>query len=493
MKQYIRINPKDSVAVALSDLAKGFKLEEFNVTTQEVILQAHKVALQDIPAGSKVIKYGNPIGYATRDIAKGQWVHTHNIKTTLCGVDEYDYRPTVSPVKHDVCSKTFMGYKRATGEVGIRNEIWIIPLVGCTNKTAELLAKEFQGKRGDNIDDIVAFSHPYGCSQLGTDHVSTQQILAGLTKHPNAGGVLLIGLGCENNNMESFKKVLGEFDAHRVTTLITQECDDELEVGRRLMNELIANAGRAQREPCLVSELKIGLKCGGSDGLSGITANPLVGVFSDMLIAQGGTSVLTEVPEMFGAETLLMARCLTKEIFDDCVAMINNFKKYFMKYDQPVYENPSPGNKKGGISTLEDKSLGCTQKGGSSPIVDVLAYGDRVLKHGLNLLTGPGNDLVATTVLVAAGVQAVLFTTGRGTPFGGPVPTVKVSTNSQLAMKKANWIDFNAGALVEETSMEKLAADFFEYIINMASGNIKTKNELNGYKEIAIFKDGVTL
>ncbi|MDA3797489.1 MAG: altronate dehydratase family protein [Kiritimatiellae bacterium] len=493
MKQYIKINPKDSVAVALTDLAKNQILEEFDVTTQEEIKQGHKVALQDTSEGEKVIKYGNPIGYATQNIAKGQWIHTHNIKTTLSGVEEYEYVPNFSPVKYKDDQKMFMGYRRSNGEIGIRNEIWIIPLVGCVNKTAEILAKDFSEYIDDNIDDIIAFPHPFGCSQLGDDHLHTQQILAGLAQHPNAGSVLLIGLGCENNHMEAFKKVLGKFDADRVKTMITQECRNELEEGRRLMQELIMHASLAEREPCSVAKLKIGLKCGGSDGLSGITANPLVGVFSDMLIANGGTSVLSEVPEMFGAEKLLMERCLTKEIFNDCVDMVNNFKKYFMKYDQPVYENPSPGNKEGGISTLEDKSLGCTQKGGSSPVVDVLAYGDRLHKNGLNLMTGPGNDMVATTVLAAAGVHAVLFTTGRGTPFGGPVPTVKISTNSQLADKKSNWIDFNAGTLVENTSMKRLATDFFDYIIDMASGNTKTKNELNGYKEISIFKDGVTL
>lgn len=493
MKKYIKINPIDMVAVALTDLPAGTKLPEFGIITKEEIQRGHKVALQNIPEGTEVIKYGAPIGYAKKNIAAGEWIHTHNIRTTLSGIEEYKYTPDFKPVVPINDKRTFMGYKRPNGEIGIRNEIWIIPLVGCVNKTADILAKQFADSIGESIDDIIAFPHPYGCSQLGADHLHTQQILSDLTKHPNAAGVLLVGLGCENNHMDAFLEVLGDYDSNRIKTMVAQKCDDEIEEGCKLLTELVEYASEFKREPCPISSLKIGLKCGGSDGLSGITANPLVGVFSDMLIAHGGTSVLTEVPEMFGAEKLLMKRCENEIIFNKCVNMINNFKSYFMKYDQPVYENPSPGNKEGGISTLEDKSLGCTQKGGTSPVVDVLDYGDRVHKPGLNLMTGPGNDMVAATVLAAAGVHAVLFTTGRGTPFGGPVPTVKISTNTPLAEKKKNWIDFNAGSLVEDTPMEELADDFFEYVIQMASGKYKTRNELNNYKEISIFKDGVTL
>ena len=399
------------------------------------IKSGHKYALCDIKTGEDVIKYAYPIGKATCDIKKGEHVHTHNVKTGLSDILEYEYTPKLTETVRAKNIPTFMGYRRENGDVGIRNEIWIINTVGCVNKTAKLLAD----KTG-----AYHFEHPYGCSQLGDDHMTTQKILRGLVNHPNAAGVLVLGLGCENNNIAEFKKVLGTWDDRRVKFLNVQDCHDEIEEGIALISELKAYRDSFSREPIPVSELRVGLKCGGSDGLSGITANPLVGRFSDMLVCLGGTTVLTEVPEMFGAETILMDRCESKQVFDKTVNMINDFKKYFMSYNQPVYENPSPGNKEGGITTLEDKSLGCVQKGGTSNVTDVLAYGDTPIKKGLNLLTGPGNDIVACTNLAAAGVHIILFTTGRGTPLGAPVPTVKVSTNTHLDENKPHWIDFNA-------------------------------------------------
>jgi len=439
----------------------------------------HKYAICDIKCGQNVIKYGNPIGHATCDIKKGEHVHTHNLKTNLSGKIEYTYAPelTDNTAKTD---KTFMGYVRKDGSVGIRNDIWIINTVGCVNKIAEKLASKTGAK---------SFPHPFGCSQLGDDQKTTQQILSGMVFHPNCGGVLVLGLGCENNNIEEFKKVLGSYDEEHVKFLNTQDVEDELEEGVRLINELKEHAKKAKREPVHVSKLKIGLKCGGSDGFSGITANPLVGRFCDMLTGFGGSCVLTEVPEMFGAEHLLMNRCESREMFDKTVALINDFKDYYERHNQVIYENPSPGNKAGGITTLEEKSLGCIQKGGSSTITDVLSYGDKVTKQGLSLLTGPGNDIVAVTNLMAAGVHMILFTTGRGTPLGTAVPTVKISTNSALAQKKQNWIDFDAGSAIEGND---LTDELFEYVIEVANGK-KAKNEENGYEEISIFKDGVTL
>ena len=456
------INPLDNVEVNLAD--------------------GHKYALSDIKKGENVIKYGFPIGHATEDIKKGEHVHTHNLKTTLSDELEYEYTPKFAEIKKTDEIPCFMGYERENGDVGIRNEVWIIPTVGCINKAAEAIAK----KTG-----AFAFTHPFGCSQMGDDQTKTQLILRGLVNHPNAAGVLVLGLGCENNNISVFKEVLGEYDPKRVKFLNAQDSADEIEDGIKIVNELFEYAKGFERTQIPVSRLKVGLKCGGSDGLSGITANPLAGVFSDRLISCGGSSVLTEVPEMFGAETILMARCENKEIFDKNVALINNFKRYFTDHNQVVYENPSPGNKAGGITTLEEKSLGCVQKGGQSTVVDVLDYGDTLQKNGLNLLNGPGNDMVAVTNLAAAGVHLILFTTGRGTPLGSPVPTVKLSTNTALSEKKKNWIDFDAGRLLTE-DREKVCDDFFNYVISVASGE-ETKNEINGFKEISIFKDGVTL
>lgn len=444
------------------------------------LADGHKYALRDIKNGEDIIKYGNPIGHATTDIKVGEHVHTHNVKTNLSGNLEYVYEPKRYDLPTEIQGKTFMGYVRENGDVGIRNEIWIVNTVGCVNKVAERIA---------TATGAFHFPHPFGCSQLGDDQEITQKILRGMVNHPNAAGVLVLGLGCENNNIEVFKKVLGDVDEKRVRFLVAQEHDDEVAEGIRIVEELKEYAATFKRTPIPVSKLRIGLKCGGSDGYSGITANPLVGRLSDKLIAMGGSCVLTEVPEMFGAEHLLMQRCESREVFDKTVALINNFKDYYTRHNQVIYENPSPGNKKGGITTLEEKSLGCVQKGGLSPVVDVLDYGDVLRKPGLSLLNGPGNDIVAITNLMAAGVHIILFTTGRGTPVGSAVPTVKVSTNASLAERKSGWIDFDASPTLLGNP---LTDEFFDYIIRVAEGE-KTKNEIHGYKEISIFKDGVTL
>lgn len=443
----------------------------------------HKYALCDIKNGENIIKYGNPIGHAVADIKKGEHVHSHNVKTNLSSNLEYTYAPDYTPTVKIQSDETFMGYVRENGDVGIRNEIWIVNTVGCVNKIAKKLA-EITGARH--------FEHPFGCSQLGDDQTKTQLILRGLVNHPNAAGVLVLGLGCENNNIGVFKEVLGEWNDKRVKFMNTQDFDDDIAEGVRLINELKEYADTFKRQPVPISKLKIGLKCGGSDGFSGITANPLVGSFSDSLISKGGSCVMTEVPEMFGAEHLLMQRCPTEELFQKTVNLINNFKDYFTRHNQVIYENPSPGNKAGGITTLEEKSLGCVQKGGLSEVVDVLDYGDVVCKNGLNLLNGPGNDIVAITNLTAAGVHIILFTTGRGTPIGAPVPTVKIATNNSLATRKANWIDFDASPLLNGTSMDDLTEKLTDHIIEVASGK-ETRNEENDYREISIFKDGIVL
>jgi len=488
-KNAVKINTQDNVATVLENIiADDYVLD---IKAKCDIPMGHKIALQSIAAGGNVIKYGNPIGHAMVAINPGEHVHNHNIKTNLSGIEEYTYSPeNIGDVSSGISKvPTFMGYERPDGQVGIRNEIWIINTVGCVNKTAEKIAK----LANEKLIDVYTFVHPYGCSQLGDDHTYTQQILKGMVNHPNAAGVLVLGLGCENNHIADFKKVLGTWDESRVKFLSIQDVADEVTEGLKLIDELAVYAKTFKRTEIPISKLVIGLKCGGSDGFSGITANPLVGSLSDYVIAQGGTCILTEVPEMFGAETLLMNRAKDKNIFDKTVDLINDFKRYFISHGQEIYENPSPGNKEGGISTLEEKSLGCTQKGGKSPVVDVLSYGETAKIPGLNLLQGPGNDIVAVTNLMAAGAHIVLFTTGRGTPLGGPVPTVKISSNTPLAKIKSHWIDFDAGELLDNTALEALTETFFMYIIGLASGSILAKNELNGYREISIFKDGVTL
>lgn len=478
MINFLKINELDNVEVALKE--------------SDGIPAGHKRALKAIKKGERIIKYGNPIGVAIADIAEGEWIHTHNLKTGLGDLLEYSYDPEVKPLAEQKAA-TFMGYKRLNGKVGIRNEVWIIPTVGCVNNIAQIIERKSQDLIKGSVEGIHAFAHPYGCSQLGDDHLNTQKALAGLINHPNAGAVLVLGLGCENNTIDGLKQVIGDYDENRVKFVVCQEHEDEVAVALEVLAGLVDFAAGFTREEVPASELVIGLKCGGSDGFSGITANPLVGAISDKLISQGGTSMLTEVPEMFGAETLLMKRCVNEEVFNKTVSLINNFKTYFIKHDQVVYENPSPGNKKGGISTLEDKSLGCTQKGGSAPVVDVLTYGEPVQAKGLNLLQAPGNDLVASTALSVSGAHMVLFTTGRGTPFGAPVPTVKISSNNDLYAKKKNWIDFNAGQLLLGKTMDEVSTEFYNYLLDLASGKIQAKNEEQGIRDLAIFKDGVTL
>ena len=490
MPDFIRIHPEDTVVVALKPVPAGTIFE--GVTAAEEIPQGHKMAVAPMKRDENVVKYGLVIGHATKEINPGSWVHTHNMTTNLAGEVDYSYRPDLR-FPEQVKPKTFQGYRRKDGKAGIRNEIWIIPTVGCVNDVAKALVHENQDLVKGSIDGLYTFTHPFGCSQTGEDHAQTRKLLAALAKHPNAGAVLVLHLGCENLTHEQFVEELGEYDENRIQFLTCQKVEDEFIEGRKLLEKCAQYAAQFCREELPASELVIGMKCGGSDGLSGITANPVVGRFSDMLVAQGGSTVLTEVPEMFGAEELLMNRCVTEEVFQKAVAMINGFKQYFLRHNEVVYENPSPGNKAGGITTLEDKSCGCVQKGGSAPVADVIGYGDTVTKKGLNMLYGPGNDLVSSTALTAAGAHMVLFTTGRGTPFGAPAPTMKISTNTPLAQKKFGWIDFNAGVVADGTStLDEAAKDLMALVLEVASGK-QTKTEEKGYREISIFKDGVVL
>lgn len=503
MKEFLKINPADNVAVAISPLSAGTTV---NVDGDEIALVSdipagHKFALVDIPEGKNVIKYGFPIGHTRHEVKRGAFLDHNDIKTNLEGQLDYSDikidNPSVPAPGSALKGKeaTFMGYERPDGQVGIRNEVWVIPTVGCVNGIVKQMVDRVNAETGaEGVDGIFGFPHNFGCSQLGDDHENTKKILRDMVLHPNAGGVLVVGLGCENNQPKVFEEYCGDYDRNRVKFMVCQEIEgDEVEYGVKLLKELYEQARTFKRTEQPASKLRIGLKCGGSDGFSGITANPLLGEFSDWLCnEEGGTTVLTEVPEMFGAETILMRRCASPELLGETVDLINNFKEYFLSHGEPVGENPSPGNKAGGISTLEEKALGCTQKSGKSPVFGVMEYGERIHNHGLNLLSAPGNDLVASTALAAAGCQMVLFTTGRGTPFGTFVPTMKISTNSGLAKRKSSWIDFNAGRLVEDASMAEVLKDFITYVLAVASGE-EVNSEKSGIHEIAIFKNGVTL
>lgn len=493
MQQFLQIHPADNTAVALTLLPAGtiLSVNGSQITLLQEIPRGHKFALKDFSANEHVIKYGAPIGYTTRPVSRGSWLHTHNLRTGLDSTSSYTHHyngKILSPTE----DRLFQGFRRSNGKVGIRNEIWILPTVGCVNDIARAVEKKAQNMICGSIDAICAFTHPYGCSQMGEDQENTRKILADLAMHPNAGGVLLLGLGCENSGIMEIRKYMKNYDQKRIRFLECQNSDNEIEDALRLLKELAEDTCQLRREPVSCRELVVGLKCGGSDGLSGITANPTVGVFSDLLLSKGGTTILTEVPEMFGAETLLMNRCPTRELFEKTVRMVQTFKEYYLRHGQPVSENPSPGNKSGGISTLEEKALGCTQKSGSAPISGVLEYGETATAHGLNLLTSPGNDLVASTALAAAGAQLILFTTGRGTPFAAPVPTVKLSSNSVLFQKKKHWIDFDCGTIIDDNTPEDLGAQLFELVLETASGH-PVKSEQAGFHDFAIFRQGVTL
>ena len=473
---YLKINPADSVVVCLQAKKKGeiIEVDGQQITVKQDTPAGHKVLIKDVKKGEDIIKYGYPIGHAREDLKAGDWVNENNLKTNLSGTLDYTYNPVNDELSIKKENRTFKGYVRKNGDVGVRNEIWVVPTVGCVNGIAERLVKELKREtHEEGVDNIYAWHHNYGCSQLSGDHENTRKVLRDICLHPNAGAVLVLSLGCENNQPDDFMKMLGDYDKDRIKLLVTQKVEDEMEAGMAILRELYDIAKQDKREEVPVSKLRVGLKCGGSDGFSGITANPLVGEFSDWLVAQGGTSVLTEVPEMFGAETILMNRCRTS-------------------HGEPVGENPSPGNKAGGISTLEDKALGCTQKCGKAPVSGVMEYGDRLQNNGLNLLSAPGNDLVAATALASCGCHIVLFTTGRGTPFGTFVPTMKIATNPDLARRKQNWIDFSAGQLVEGRTMQELVPEFIDKVLSVASGE-QARNEANDYREISIFKNGVTL
>ncbi|HET6231280.1 MAG TPA: altronate dehydratase family protein [Longimicrobiaceae bacterium] len=492
----VQVHPTDNVAVLVAALPAGAEIEVAGSTVvlREDVGAGHKVALAPLRAGETVVKYGFPIGLTTADVEQGVWVHSHNLKTHLEGVLDYSYAPVAQPSPAVSAMPTFMGYRRSDGRVGTRNEVWIVNTVGCVNTAADRIARAAAERYAGRVDGVHSFSHPYGCSQLGDDLQNTRAVLAGLIRHPNAGGVLVLGLGCENNQMDELLAQAPDVDRNRLRFFNTQDVVDEVEEGVDLVGELVAAMEGDRRVEVPASELVIGNKCGGSDGFSGITANPLVGRVADKLTGLGGGVILTEVPEMFGAEQVLMNRAASEEVFGGVVSMVNDFKDYFIRHGQPIYENPSPGNKAGGLTTLEEKSLGAIQKGGRATVSRVLRYGQPAAPGGLSLLEAPGNDGVSCTAMVASGATVLLFTTGRGTPLGFPVPTMKVSSNSAIAEKKPHWIDFNAGALLDgDATLDGLADELFARVLDVASGRELTNNEKNGYREIAIWKEGVTL
>ncbi len=490
----LRVHPQDDVLVALRDLQPGETARSGSdaIGVRTPVPRGHKIAAAALAAGSLVRKYGWPIGRATRDIAQGEHVHTHNLATTLTGRCDYAYTPHAALAAADPAGpRTFLGYRRRDGRVGTRNELWIVCTVGCVARTARRIAAGAAERLRGKIDGVYALTHPFGCSQLGDDLAHTRRLLASLLAHPNAGGVLVVGLGCENNQLAALLAA-AELDPERVRAFNAQAVGDEIEEGVRALEELAERLARDRREPRPLSDLVLGLKCGGSDAFSGVTANPLVGRISTELARAGGTPILTEIPEIFGAEQLLMARAADRSVFEAVGTLVNDFKHYFAAAGQPVSENPSPGNQAGGITTLEEKSLGAVQKAGEARLTQVLRYGERVRRPGLALLEAPGNDAVSGTALSAAGATLLLFTTGRGTPLGFAAPTLKIASNSALAQAKPRWIDFDAGTLLAGAAMEERSRALLDLILATASGQ-PTCAERNGERELAIWKTGVTL
>jgi len=484
------IDPRDDVAVALHVVAAG-EVVAPGVVAASDIPAGHKVALRAIAAGEAVRKYGWPIGHATRGIAAGEHVHSHNLATSLSGVEAYAYEPAPPEALPLPADDTFQGYRRADGRVGTRNEIWILSTVGCVARTAQKIAAEAERRFRGRVDGVVALTHPFGCSQLGGDLEATRTMTAALAGHPNAGGVLILGLGCETNQLQAVLDAAPHLAPTRLRAFTAQSAGDEIEDGLAAVEELVALAEHDRREPCPVSDLVVGVKCGGSDGFSGLTANPVVGRIADKISAANGTAILTEIPEIFGAERLLMARAVDRRVFEDVAAVVNDFKTYFLSHGEPVSENPSPGNKDGGITTLEEKSLGAVQKAGRGPVTEVVRYGGQAHEPGVVLLEAPGNDAVSSTALTAAGATVILFTTGRGTPLGFPAPTLKIATNSGLAQHKPRWIDFDAGRIVSGESVDAAADRLMTLVLATASGQA-TRAEENGEREIALWKRGVT-
>ena len=496
-RDFIRIHPNDDVAVALRDVGKNTEVEVAGarLVALDDIPMGHKMALRDLRARENVRKYGSPIGHVTRDVPAGSWLHSHNVQTNLEGLLDYRYEPTRSkPEPGHALPDTFRGYLRPDGRAATRNEIWVIPTVSCVNPLVRDIAAQAAGLVAGQCDGVFALPHNSGCSQMGEDQELTKKLLASIVHHPNAGGVLLVSLGCENLDFDHFLPALGDYDHDRIRTMVAQDVPgDETAEGVRLVQEIAKLTARDRREELPVSKLVLGLKCGGSDGFSGITANPLCGTITEKLTALGGTAVLTEVPEMFGAETFLMERADSEETFDKIVRLINGFKQYYLDHGQPVYDNPSPGNKRGGITTLEEKSLGCIQKGGHALVTDTLEMGEPCRRAGLNLITGPGNDSVSITNILASGAQLLLFTTGRGNPLGTAIPTLKLASNPELFERKRDWFDFNAGQILKSGSMEEASDLLWKQMLRVASGELRARNEARNYREIMIFKDGVIL
>lgn len=491
----LQLHPDDDVAVAVSSLARGdrVRVAKSIIEVTEDIPAGHKVALRTIADGEVIRKYGWPIGLATRAIDAGSWVHSHNLRTRLSGFDRIDGgdERNLAPLSA-VAAETFEGFRRRDGRVATRNEIWILATVGCVARTAERIARSAMERHAGEVDGVHALTHPLGCSQLGDDLARTRRLIAALARHPNAGGVLLLGLGCESNQIDALVAELGGVEPARLRTLTAQAVADELDAGLEAVAGLVAVARRDRRESCPVADLRLGLKCGGSDGFSGITANPLVGRVTDRCVAAGGTAILTEIPETFGAEGLLLGRAASSQTRERLAALFRDFRRYFIDHGEPVHENPSPGNIAGGITTLEEKSLGAVQKGGRATVTEALRYADCVSGPGLAVLEAPGNDAVSSTALVAAGATVLLFTTGRGTPLGFPVPTIKIASNSALAARKPSWIDYDAGRILAGVEPGQAADELYELVLATASGR-RTRNEINDEREIAIWKQGVTL
>lgn len=484
MNTLLRLHPKDNVALALRPLPSGARVsvEGISLFTRDPIPYGHKVALVSIPKGGRIIKYGYPIGRAVRSISPGEHVHVHNTESGRAHGD------TARPVIREESSliprfpqDTFLGFRRQDGRVGVRNHVLVMASVHCVNGGVERIGREVPG--------VVALPHIYGCSQLGEDLAQTRRVLEGYVSHPNVGATLIVGLGCEA--LPTRELVDGLRDrGYRVELLLLQEIGGSraaVRKGKELAAELLGEVGKLRPEPVPLSELVVGVECGGSDAWSGVTANPAVGAIADALVAHGGTVILSEVTEFIGAEHILAARAISPEVGKAILRAVARREGVAVEMGVDLRgAQPSPGNMEGGLTTIEEKSLGAIVKGGTTPVREFLGYGERPSARGLVVMDTSGNDLESVTGMVAGGAQVVLFTTGRGTPVGNPiVPVIKISSNTPLYERMRDDLDFDAGSILRGEPPTSVAARLAALLLEVAGGR-PTQAEVWGHREFAI-------
>ena len=486
----IVLGDKDNVAIAVKSISKDDSIGELGLSARADIPKGHKIAKRAIPNGEAIFKYGQIIGRSTIDISAGEHVHTHNIEFTDHKLG-YEFSTEIQNISNVEINEEFLGYHRDDGTVGTRNYIGILTSVNCSGSVAKFVAEEAEKsgllKRYKNVDGVVPIVHGSGCGMAnsGEGYDLLFRTLSGYARNPNFAAILLIGLGCEVMEINDLvgKSRLKSKETFRYMTIQNEGGTSRtIERGISTLKELLKYADQCERKPASVSKLTIGLQCGGSDGYSGITANPALGVASDILVQNGGTSILSETPEIYGAEHLLTRRALTEEIGKKLLDRISWWETYTARNGGEMNNNPSPGNKRGGLTTILEKSLGAVAKGGVSPLAGVFEYGEKINTHGFVYMDSPGYDPCSVTGQIASGANIIVFTTGRGSVSGyKPTPCIKLSTNTSMYRRMSGDMDLDCGDIIEEgVNLEEKGKQIFEQIVRVASGQ-KTKSEELGF------------